>query len=663
MEEMKRVLFTKWRVLLLVVLVLFSTIQFCKPLMYGYDQTEKKEIDAYLSTYGNMPLDDVKTALDRLTSFGNDMAAIGYVGAEFWRQLEYIQEYPAFLENIQRQAGTMLNVSIFMSNDETVLKTAADFQRMEGAVLTLGHDRAVTSVLEYSTSDWLLGIYMVVIAASFMKERKRGMWNLVCASPCGRVALPLYRVLALLTGAILGAMLFTGTEVVGGWLRHGGADELGRIVQSVAALKGFSIPMTVGQFWLFYTALRVLGAFAVGLVFWLFFELIPDRRLAMICFALFVGAQWVLYQTLPGDYLLDTVNLFMWLSPRNLVLSYEVLEPLGITIGRMEAFWGAIGPLTLVGIPVILLCCRFRKPNGGFAWIARLSDFWRRHTAGLGFHGRLFFHELHKLLMIGRGILVILAVLILCVSVAKDPYIKGDYTVSISLESYYRKSQGPVSSDNAVFLQEQQEKLAALEEEYAELLSLYEGGYLSDSEFNICAMQYSSLPEKQAALEQYAADLQTLSGIENAHVLPHWVYAELFGIESSTANTLLVISVVAVSLICILYSSTEASTGMTKARRATLRGRKQALAARYSAAGVLTIVICGIVWGLQILLLSMSYEGLPYLNAPICCLRYFRDVPVDVSILEYWAILAAGRTVLLCIWSSVFLWIADRLQK
>lgn len=663
MEEIKRVVFTKKRVLLLVILVLYSTVLFLKPLMYGFDQTQREEFDVYMDTYRDMSIQEIKKELDSLLASGTSLMDLGYGGMEFYWQLEHIEEYPQFLKHIQKQADSMLNISIFQSNDETVLKTAADYKRMEGANLTLGHDYAVISVLDHTASDWLLGIYMVVIAFSFMKERKRGMWNLVCASPGGRVTLPLMRVLTLAVAAGLGTVLFTGTEVVGGWIRHGGADELNRIVQSVTLLKGFPLPMTTGQFWLFYVALRFLGAFIIGVVFWLFFEAIPDWRVAAIAFALFVGFEWVVYDLLPADYMMDTVNLFMWLSPRTMLLSYEVLNPFGLAMGRLETYLVAIGIIALIALAVILICTRVRKPNSGFAWLARLAEFWRKRTAAVGFHKSLLFHEIHKLLVIGRGVLVFLAALLICVSAAKDPYLGSDPSVSMSLEAYYRQSQGIVSDKQEDFLQKKKAELSQRQAEYASLQERYQNGDISGTEYHITSLQYHDLAEKEAALRQYEADLQALKSIDNAYIVPHWVYAELFGIESSTANTLLVISLAAVSLICILYSSTEASTGMTKARRATVRGRKQALTARYGAAWLLTVVICAVIWGTQILLLSASYEGLPFLNAPICCLQYFRSMPSGWSILGYWTMLTAGRTAAMCVWSTLLLWAADRLQK
>lgn len=664
MEEIKRVLLTKRRVLILLLLVGYCLFFFGKPLLTEHAFEVRDGWAPYLETYRDVELKKIQSNLNKITKNGEDFFALDMYGRMLQTQVNYLLDYPDFLENVQWQAGTMLNVSIFRTDDETVLKTAEDYKRMEGAVLTIGMDQAVTHAMWKDTSDWLLAAYMLVIAFSFMAERKRGLWNMVCASAGGRVKLPLCRMMCLFIAAFVGAVTFTGIEMVVGWIQYGGFGELGRIVQSIEMFKGFTIPMTIGQFWLYYAALRFVGAFLTGMVFWLFFEIIPDRRLAAIAFALFAGLEFALFKIFPGDYLLDTINLFMWISPKNLLKSYEVLTPFGLALSRLDVYFGAGIVGAVLGTVAILICYKVRKPTGGIAWVTRLTDWWRKHTAAFGFHGRLFFHELYKMLVTGRGAIVLLAALLISYSIAQSPYLGNDNgIVSQALETYYRQSQGPLTSDARDYLQKQRQKVAQLEEDQASLQTRYEKGWVSDLEYRALSFQFQDLGEKKMALDQYEQDLQTLAGIKNAHIMPHWVYAELFGVGSKTVGTLQVVAALAVTLLCVLYASTEGSTGMTKARRATPGGRGKALIARYGAGIVFSALISLTIWGLQLYLLYDSYGAMPFLNAPICCLKYFADMKQSVTIIGHWVTLVAGRTALMSALSVGLLWLTDRLQK
>ena len=663
MEEIKRVLFTKRRLLILLVLVLFCIYDTFSPLMDDDPFRYKDGWKPYLETYQDTPFTEIKAELNKITKGGTDFFALDTYGRMFQTQIDYLIDYPDFLENVQWQADTMLQVSIFQTDDKTVLKTAEDYKRMEGVELTIGMDRAVQCTMWDPPSDWLIAAYMLVIVFSFMAERKRGLWNLVCASAGGRTKLPVYRLICLFIAALTGAVLFTGIEVIGGWVFYGGFDELDRIVQSINNFKGLTIPMTIGQFWLFYTFLRFVGAFIIGMIFWLFLEMIPDRRLSVIVFALFVGVEYVLFKVLPGDYMLDTLNLFMCMSPRELVLSYEVLDPLGIPLGRIDVFLVFSAVIAVAAAATILISSRYRKPSAGIAWMTRLADWWRKRTAAIGFHGRLFFHEIYKMLVTGRGAIVVLAALLIAYSCSESPYLGQDGQVTQSLETYYRQSQGKVTDESYTYLQKQRDRLAQLNEEYAQLQQQYAEGKISDLEYRALSLSYSDLGEKAIALDQFEKDLQTMGAMDNGYIMPHWVYAELFGIQSSTVSILQVINIVAVSLMCVLYASTESSTGMTKARRATAGGRGKALLARYGAGIAFSALLSILIWVAQIWLLNASYEGLPFLEAPVCCLRYFADMSENISIIGYWCSLVAIRTALLSAWSVVLLWTTDRLQK
>lgn len=664
MEEIKRVLLTKRRVLILLLLVGYCLFFFGRPLFSEKAFDTRDGWAPYLETYRDVELKKIQSDINKITKNGEDYSALDVYGRMLQNQVNYLLEYPEFLKNVQWQAGTMLNVSIFKSDDDTVLKTAEDYKKMEGVELTIGMDGAVTHAMRTDTSDWLLAAYMLFTAFSFMAERKRGLWNMVCASAGGRVKLPLCRLACLGIAALVGAVTFTGIEAVVGWIQYGGFSQLNRVVQSIEMFKGFTIPMTIGQFWLYYAVLRFIGAFLTGMVFWLFFEIIPDRRLAAIAFALFAGLEFVLFKILPGDYLLDTVNLFMWVSPKNLLMSYEVLTPFGLPLSRLDVYFGVGVVGAVLGIATILICYKVRKPTGGIAWVTRLADWWRRRTASVGFHGRLFFHELYKMLVTGRGVIVLIAALLISYSIAHSPYLGNDNgVVSQSLETYYRQSQGPLSAQSYEYLQKQRDKLAQMEEEYANLQKRYEEGKVNDLEYRALSFQYQGLGEKKAALDQYEQDLKTLADIENAHIMPHWVYAELFGIGSNTVGTLQVVSAIAVALLCVLYASTEGSTGMTKARRATPGGRGKALIARYGAGIVFSALISLLIWGLQLYLLYDSYGAMPFLNAPICCLKYFSDINGSVTIIGHWTMLVAGRTALMSALSVGLLWLTDRLQK
>lgn len=664
MEEIKRILLTRKRVLIFLMLLVYCIFYFGKPMLADNAFEVRDSLAPYLEAYRDMPLKDVNYNLKQITKDGTDYSSLDIGGKLITMQVQNLMEYPEFLEGIKWQAGTMLGVSIFQTNNKTVLKTARDYSRLDGLELTLGADYAVSHILWRDTTDWLLVGWMLLVVFSFLEERKRGLWNLVCASAGGREKLAVGRFFALLTAALLGASVFTALEAVSGWIQYGGVKELGRILQSVQSFNQFTVPMTIGQFWLYYGFIRFLGAFLAGFSIWLFFELIPDTRLAAVCFALFAALEYVIFRIFPSSALVDTVNLFMWISPKRLLTEYAALDPFGIALSR-EDVYGLVGVTGLmIGLPVMVLRYRFRKPKESIRWVTILTDSLRRFFAPLGYHGRLFFQELYKLLIPGRGILVVIAVVFVSFSLAQSPYLGNDGgVVNQALEVCYRQAQGSVTQESWDYLQKRQDTLARLEYDLENVNYRYEHGYIDELEHRALSIQYRDLGVQRQALEKFAQEMTDLSQIPGSYIVPHWVYAELFGIGSNTVALLSATAFLSIALLCVLYATTEGATGMGKIRKATYRGRSSAIVARYGAGLVFAFALNLLIWAMQLYLLWDSYGALPLWEAPLRSLQYFRSFSGNLSIGSYWCILTGIRGLAAGALGMGLLWVTDRLQK
>ena len=120
MEEIKRVLLTKRRVLIWLLLVGYCLFFFGKPLLSENAFDTRDGWAPYLETYRDVELKKIQSNLNKITKNGEDYFALDLYGRMLQTQVNYLLDYPEFLENVQWQAGTMLNVSIFRTDDETV---------------------------------------------------------------------------------------------------------------------------------------------------------------------------------------------------------------------------------------------------------------------------------------------------------------------------------------------------------------------------------------------------------------------------------------------------------------------------------------------------------------------------------------------------------------
>lgn len=664
MAELKRVLLSPRRLLLLLGLLLLCAYQLAQPNQLRVSRENRANQEALLEIYGHAPLWKTLEELNELTSGG---AQLTRQYSSFYQQVTYLTGFEKSLENIQTRAKQMTTVSIFAGSpysQANIQKTAADYSRLEDVELTLGMDTAVERVMNNSISDWFLGIWMLAVVYSFLAERQRGLWNVVCASARSRFALPVWRLHTIALSAALGSVLMTLTELATAYSLHGGISELGRTIQSIPMFFDFTIPMTIGQFWLFYTAFRALGALFLGVVIWLLFEIISDRRMAAAVLAAVLGAEYFLCTKAGADRLLRTVNLFSYLQPRNLVLRYQNLNLFGMPVGQMPLVLCSGAVLALAAVTAILLHYTRRCPSDSYAWLDRLGQFCNRLTAPLGYHTSLLGHSLHQILSVGRGALIFLSALAVAFTLA-DASVPGSTDAQeVLYESYLRQTQGPVTEKTWASLQKLEDKLSQDQDAFQTLQDQLSSGEIDQKAFEAKVFPYRELYVREAAISQYRQYLEELEPVENAHVLPHWVYQTLFGITSSQPKVLFGLCLITAFLVFVFQSGAQKRSGMAQSQHATPYGRLRLQLTQHLSAWIVTFLFCALVWGIQFGRLWASYSGgLPFPNAPVWCLSFLRNTAPNCTVLGYWLILSLKQTLLTCAWSSGILLITGGLQR
>ncbi len=664
MSEIKRVLLNPKRLLLLLGLILLSVYWLTPPAYWQTARDYKAAQEDLLNQYKQMPIADVMTELDLLTDNGSYLT--GQYSA-LYDKISYLDGFEKSLQNIQKKASSMSTVSIFAGSpysQANIKKTAADYTRLESITPTLGLDRPIEEVVQNDRSDYLLGLWMLVLVYSFLAERRRGLWNVVCASPKGRLALPLWRLYTIGLGAILGAVSITLGELTLSYSLHGGIGELGRMIQSVPMFFGLTIPMTVGEFWIMYLGLRILGAFVIGLVAWLIFELISDRRIALAVLAAVLGLEYVLTNLAGGTGFLRVVNIFSFIQPRKLLLDYENIKVFDTPTGKVPLVLLSGIVIAVLSSTIVLFRYARRRPTDGYAWLDRLGQFFTRLTAPLGFHTGLLGHSLHQILSVGKGALILLVALAVGFTLAEPPQLGSAQTEEVLYESYLRQSQGPFTEDNWTFLQKQEDNLARDKAAYEALLQDLESGAIDRDTFEQKAYYYKELYAVEIAVGQYREYLNGLSAIDNAHVLPHWVYEGLMGDTAQGPVILQSLCLVTCLLLFIFQAGAQSRSGMGKSQESTLHGRLRLKLTQHLAAWIVTFVFCALIWAFQLSRLWGSYgSGLPFPNAPANCLSFLKNVSARYTVLGYWVVQVLKQTLMTCCWSSIILLLTGGLQR
>ncbi|MGN1051412.1 MAG: hypothetical protein ACI4QE_03830, partial [Acutalibacteraceae bacterium] len=111
---------------------------------------------------------------------------------EIYEQASYISSYPKFIREMNKRADNQAFFSIFGNTDsfayKNLYKTSADYKHLSKTTLKIGNDYPITSVINYSVSDYfLIAIIFLVCIYLFSYERNKGIYNLIYATKKGRL--------------------------------------------------------------------------------------------------------------------------------------------------------------------------------------------------------------------------------------------------------------------------------------------------------------------------------------------------------------------------------------------------------------------------------------------------------------------------------------------
>lgn len=372
-------------------------------------------------------------------------------------QFLYLISYGPYLDRIEADAEKLQGVSLFADPDsfgyKNAVKTAEDFASMRGAAVTFGHDMAVTDVFADRWADYSILLLAVVICAVFMAERRAGLWPVIYAAPCGRVRLAVRRIGILLAGSVIGTAAVLGPKILlSAWL-YGGLDEWGRLLQSIPVFQNAPLPLTIGQFWMLYLAVKAAGTFFIGLALWAVMSMVADLGLALCGAGLLLAVEYACtaIPSASAFAILRYCNLFSYVDYIQVFQRYLNLSIFGALISGSDLVLALLPALCAAVSGVCLAAARFKRPVSPVNRLLRFADRLRRRIDPYTARGRLLALEAEKLLIRRKGLLV-LAVLVLVLTRAEAP--ERRYDPLDMYDQYYEQLYaGPITEDTLASLE------------------------------------------------------------------------------------------------------------------------------------------------------------------------------------------------------------------
>lgn len=574
-------------------------------------------------------------------------------------QADYLAGYGDWLNTIQRNKDNMLAFPIFNDpnsfSGRNIIKTADEFEKLQGVDLTLGVDGAIEALLSFPLTDYFLLVILLMFCISFLDERKKGLWNMIHAAPNGRLRLSVHRMSILFGVSVFGVLLLYGTNLMIGFSLYGGINDLGRALQSVELLGKLPMLSTVGNFLICYFLLRIAAAFFVGLLLWLLLTAVNNVKYTIIVVAGVLVTEYSLYTFLPvqsGLNGLKYFNLFTYISLSDLYTNYLNIDLFGYPLGIRSISQLALLPLGVLTAAIcILIHCR-KKPAAGKDLLGRVAygintvtDTGLRHLGPLGM-------ELYKTLWIQKGIVIMALFVYLAVGISFTANIPIYNPSEVAARQYIIELMGEITDDTFARINTIEAELDQTIVDYEDAKLAYENGEIADNQLNLYShyAETARTNKEGLSLVRSRADELLELGVEKGFtpwLIEQTPFESVFGTAAQdNQHQAAVVAVLALILLLAGNMAYERQSSMNFLLRATPRGRGELLRCKIVVAMLAATAVWATVYGMELYALVSNFSIQTW-NVPVQNLSMMARFPILCSIKEWLVILYGYRLLVL----------------
>lgn len=384
-------------------------------------------------------------------------------------QLNYSNHYQNMFNNYNK----MLKFNIFNDKNsfsfKNIKKTLNDFKDTKDVPLELNNYKITESFSNYHFTDYIMIIFITGLLLQFLDERKKGLWNIIYATPKGRFRLNADRITILIFVSCIGTILLQVQNIIMGMKIYQCSLNGSSYVQSIPMFQNCSIPITVTQYFILTILVKCSAASLITISLWIIVSSVQNVNFSFVAAGIFLGAEYIAFIFLPiqsNFNLLKFINIFALIDSCKLIRDYQNIK-LGNSV--VNTFQLSILFLFLLLLIVSILALWINTKKKPIKDPGRMEVLWNkaRKLCSKPFcYISMLRSEGHKILWIQRGVIVL--ILLILIQINKENHDKIYLDAKTALEmSYYEKLYGPVTVDKVTYIKNQFESITLEESEIA----------------------------------------------------------------------------------------------------------------------------------------------------------------------------------------------------
>lgn len=567
-----------------------------------------------------------------------------------------IVHYKEFLDSIDEQAEAMTKTSLFAKPDtfnyKTIVKTPHAYKNMRDVEPHFDISKGINLALDNSFTDILCGfILLFAVLMLMISDREQGMSGLLFALKRGRSYLFFSKLSALAITIFLAVLLiYSENLIISSYIF--GLGNLSRPVQSLNGFIGCNLRINVAEYLVIYILFKFIAIFAIGAVLSLITVMTKNTvSFYGISSVVFIteGILYSLIQPLSIYSIFRYINLISFTKVNEIFCNYKNIN-----------FWNypiTLIPVSLTAVILIALICSFlsaylysKKRNLEFKRIGLKLNFGN----GSKLHSPIYY-TLYKSLVQQKGILVIIGIFLIS-AFLNYSFTKKYDSNDVYYKYYANKIDGEITSEIDNFFASEEQHFIDLETKFNELTN---DSNASSKEINEVHKELAPKGGFDLIKERY----DKIKNIKNAQLFYDTGYKRIFGKAgySDDMKYALVTMLMCIFLISPLIAN-DNKYRMYFVINSTTSGRK-----KYIRRNVITAAVYGFIsaaiWLIGYSVKIYQFYDFSGLNAPIHSITDFINLPINLKVWQYLAVIYVLRIIFVIVSAFIMLFISSKCKN
>lgn len=563
--------------------------------------------------------------------------------SHFAYQLEYQNDYPAYIKSILKNAQNLSSKKLFSNKTsysyKSIQKSANDFSKNKNIKLSLVNDLPVSAVLNYQIGDFILILICVFMAISFVSEKNVNLLINTCKN--GRRILKMKQLPILILFSLFFSFAIYISEMLISLKIYDAPMDLYALIQSTDIFSDCILHINFLQLFAIHILFKAIIASMIALAIWLFISLSSNIILVSAIAGVITSIELLLYKNISAQSNLSifkTFNIFSLFDYRS-ISEYNLVSVFSKPVRAEKAVWIIVLLVIFIVSALILISANrnypIKSPKKAFRVLHvlfdKLSEFYAKLQSVI-YAGRF---ETFKIMHIGKGLLVVIAfLLIIGFNFNTNPLVFS--STEAFLNDYYEEYGGELSEKVYKNIEKMRSEADAVESEYNFKSEQYASGEISLEEYELAAAKNEAYDTQRKAVDKLTEQIDRIESLSQKGIKPVLVnelgYNNLFYSQSNQTQILILICAVV-----ILFSSVfsiEKGSNMLILNHCSKSGRKQLYFKKIFTVIPKTFILT-LVSYLSLILQNNYLYKLGNMNANIHNLECLQEINLNLSIAEY----------------------------